>query len=469
MRHKHRQAVWGIPLVCFGLIVGYYIGSKSLKETGRLEGEPKRHSGSIADTSSWAPRMNGREQDSHTSNSKVEHSSHKQEFSNAGNDVKNKIPKTNLPGTLHGNFAKPKTLGQNNATDELPSIQANVKLNMTKFFVNGKQRFEVFPDPQPLEAVEIEPAVDVFGKKQLSFRECIQLSVVVCGNRTTEALVMLKSATILSHTCLIFHVFAEDKIQEDIRDELNHWPNKTRDRMTLYVYPITYPSDEDQREWKAIFKSCATQRIFIPELLPKTDTVLYVDTDILFIRPIENIWQYITSFSSKQFAGMSPVHENPANGWYNRNASQPYYGELGLNSGVMLLNLTRMRDFKWSKRLVLIYKQYKDKISLGDQDLINVVLFFHSDTVLEMPCEWNYRPHHCSRGNTCQRIETEGIALLHGFTSIFHSSGPFGAVYETYRDVSKIIVFYNNTPKYAFVSKIIRINLQERLVATGYR
>lgn len=40
---------------------------------------------------------------------------------------------------------------------------------------------------------------------------------------------------------------------------------------------------------------------------------------------------------------MAPEHEEPRIGWYNRFARHPYYGKTGVNSGVMLMNMTRMR------------------------------------------------------------------------------------------------------------------------------
>jgi len=49
----------------------------------------------------------------------------------------------------------------------------------------------------------------------------------------------------------------------------------------------------------------------------------------------------------------------------------------GVNSGVMLMNLTRMRAFSWTNYVVPIYKEYKLKITWGDQDIINIIFHFH--------------------------------------------------------------------------------------------
>ncbi len=107
------------------------------------------------------------------------------------------------------------------------------------------------------------------------------------------------------------------------------------------------------------------------------DSVLYVDTDILFMRPLEKIWHFFKEFNSTQLAAMTPEHEIANIGWYNRFGRHPYYGLTGLNSGVMLMNLTRMRAFDWTNKIVPLYREYKTKITWGDQDLINILFHFH--------------------------------------------------------------------------------------------
>lgn len=78
-------------------------------------------------------------------------------------------------------------------------------------------------------------------------------------------------------------------------------------------------------------------------LLKDVDALLYVDTDVLFLRPMDDIWSLFKSFNSSQLAAMAPEHEVPKIGWYSRFARHPFYGLMGVNSGVMLMNLTRIR------------------------------------------------------------------------------------------------------------------------------
>lgn len=49
----------------------------------------------------------------------------------------------------------------------------------------------------------------------------------------------------------------------------------------------------------------------------------------------------------------------------------------GVNSGVMLMNLTRMRAFQWESHLAPIYEKYKQKITWGDQDILNILFHYH--------------------------------------------------------------------------------------------
>lgn len=54
-----------------------------------------------------------------------------------------------------------------------------------------------------------------------------------------------------------------------------------------------------------------------------------MDTDVLFLSPVDEIWEHFDKMNSTQLAALSPEHEDRNTGWYNRFARHPYYGELG--------------------------------------------------------------------------------------------------------------------------------------------
>lgn len=159
--------------------------------------------------------------------------------------------------------------------------------------------------------------------------------------------------------------------------------------------------------------------IFIQAILTNVDSVLYLDTDTIFISPIQDVWKFFHQFNSTQVAALSPEHEDPNVGWYNRFSKHPYFGKLGVNSGVMLMNLTRMREFNWNSYMLPLYKEYKLKITWGDQDLINILFAYYPDKLYVIPCEFNYRPDHCIYMSACNA--PNGIQILHGNRGYFHS------------------------------------------------
>ncbi|XP_073688127.1 glucoside xylosyltransferase 1 isoform X2 [Garra rufa] len=271
--------------------------------------------------------------------------------------------------------------------------------------------------------------------------EPVGLAVVACGSRLEETLTMLKSAVLFSRH-LHFHIFAEDQLHAGFRQMLESWPQRFRSKFNYSIYPITFPGD-NAREWKKLFKPCASQRLFLPLILKQVDSVLYVDTDILFLRPAEDVWSFLSRFNGSHVAAMAPEHEEPRIGWYNRFSRHPYYGKTGLNSGVMLMNMSRIRDthfkndmttvdLKWADLLMPLLHKYKLNITWGDQDLLNIIFHHNPESLLLLECEWNYRPDHCIYGSNCITAEHHGIYILHGNRGVYHDDKQpaFRAVYD---------------------------------------
>ncbi|XP_029909021.1 glucoside xylosyltransferase 1 isoform X3 [Myripristis murdjan] len=303
--------------------------------------------------------------------------------------------------------------------------------------------------------------------------ERIHLAVVACGPRLEETVNMLKSAVLFSKKPLHFHIFAEDHLHDSFRSALDSWPSLVQARFNFTTYPITFPS-ENANEWKKLFKPCASQRLFLPVglgsssmhmtilddkydkcahkvyavsdfqlILKNVDSLLYVDTDILFLQPVDEIWGFLSQFNSSHLAAMAPEHEEPRIAWYNRFARHPYYGKTGINSGVMLMNMTRIREkyfkndmtvvpLRWEEMLMPLLQKYKLNITWGDQDLLNIIFHHNPESLYVFPCQWNYRPDHCIYGSNCKQAEQEGVFILHGNRGVYHDDKQpaFRAVYE---------------------------------------
>ncbi|XP_029681632.1 glucoside xylosyltransferase 1 isoform X1 [Takifugu rubripes] len=278
----------------------------------------------------------------------------------------------------------------------------------------------------------------------------MHLAVVTCGDRLEETLTMIKSAILFSIRHLHLHIFAEDQLHASFMEALESWPDMIRSKFSYTLYSISFPED-NAAEWKKLFKPCASQRLFLPLILKDIDSIVYVDSDILFLQPMDHLWAFLSKFTPSQLAAMAPEHEEPRIAWYSRFARHPFYGRTGVNSGVMLMNMTRMRSvsfkvqndmtsvgLQWEELLMPLLQKYKLNITWGDQDLLNIVFHHNPERLLEFPCKWNYRPDHCIYGSNCASAEESGVYMLHGNRGVYHDhkQPAFRAVYEAIQKYS---------------------------------
>lgn len=111
-----------------------------------------------------------------------------------------------------------------------------------------------------------------------------------------------------------------------------------------------FPSNWNNFAWITV--NC----LILQDILNDVDKLLYVDTDVLFVNEVFDVWQHFHKMNSSQLAALTPEHEEPNVGWYNRFARHPYYGELG-NSVIIILNNSQLHcpescSFIWLKNII---------------------------------------------------------------------------------------------------------------------
>lgn len=282
------------------------------------------------------------------------------------------------------------------------------------------------------EQINYKPTKRIFT----SLSSNIHISSVICGERSVEATTMLKSTTLFTNRTIQFHVVAEDNLHSELKNIFREWSSVKSGQVLLKLYSLHFPPGENAEVWKRLFKPCAAQRLFLLDVLHSVDSVLYLDTDVLMLRPVQNLWDHFNHFDDKQLASMAPEGEEKALSWYPRFARHPFYGKNGMNSGVMLMNLTRMREFDWTKKILEAYHKYKLSITWGDQDLLNIVFHDHPELLYTYTCDWNYRPDHCMYGNNCGPASNKGISVVHGNRGVYHNDKQlfFKAIYMAMKD-----------------------------------
>ncbi|XP_064119247.1 glucoside xylosyltransferase 1-like [Macrobrachium nipponense] len=180
---------------------------------------------------------------------------------------------------------------------------------------------------------------------------------------------------------------------------------------------------------------CCTERLFLPDVFPDVDSVIFIDTDTIFMQSPEDLFKHFAFFDDRQVAGVTPSLY-----WYDepRKKGFPKFGFSGLNAGVLLLNLTRLRSFPggWVPTIKRTIAKYKDAIELADQDILNIIFSGRQGMLAyEVGCEWNYNKGVCTVDrNRCPNAAAKGVALLHGIATTFASNNEpkIRAVFEAW-------------------------------------
>ncbi|KAH6926343.1 hypothetical protein HPB50_017516 [Hyalomma asiaticum] len=109
------------------------------------------------------------------------------------------------------------------------------------------------------------------------------------------------------------------------------WPDSVKKRVTCDVMPVWFPK-EGYYQWWAMFRPCTTQRLFLPSMLSNEDAVLYVDTDVVFVHPVEDFWRKFYAMNEWQMAGMAPETEDVKLNYYLTKALHPFVKPFGKSS-----------------------------------------------------------------------------------------------------------------------------------------
>ena len=143
-----------------------------------------------------------------------------------------------------------------------------------------------------------------------------------------------------------------------------------------------------------IFKNCAAARLKLPLFLPQhVPRVLYLDWDVAVLSDLTELWREFGALEAASPAACLGMALNDPTGLSSKNSYQPgsalpYPAVGGVNSGVMLWQLARIRARgvgEWWGALLAVVAARVDLASaeywsltrafpLGDQDILNALL-----------------------------------------------------------------------------------------------
>lgn len=302
----------------------------------------------------------------------------------------------------------------------------------------------------------------VVVKKSMPEEDKIHVAYVACGSkyRLDQVLNSIKSALYFSSNVRIkFHIITEQHLKNQFQKVLTEMKSLFKTPFFYELYQVEYP--EDKQDWVKMFKQCATMRLFLPRLLADLKRVLYVDSDTIFIDSVRHHWRVFDDFNPATVAAYGP--DTCLN--YHRGTRHPFPGERGLNSGVFLMDLDRIREgtfrvrepqrqngnkfnettLQWEDALQLISDVYTFK--LGDQGMLNILFGLNPERGLHFPCNLNYMLMFCKFSNCqsecckpkpdgveCPEVAQYGVKLLHGANGVFRRKYQIPMGYAIYAE-----------------------------------
>jgi UDP-xylose:glucoside alpha-1,3-xylosyltransferase len=261
--------------------------------------------------------------------------------------------------------------------------------------------------------------------------------IVGCGEKSVRQVTnAVKSALLFSKVedQLKFIVFSQPEYHSSYIGNFSAFQKHRK--FSFEIKDVRFPKEKGD-EWKNLFKPCAAQRLFLPEVLIDHDAVLYVDSDVLFLSSPTEAFRQFEHFDETEIAALA-FESFQNDSWYPTKAKHPYYGEFGLNSGVMLMNLTRMRNIGFQEKLIELYCKYQKDYVYYDQDLLNHYFKFQPHQMFELPCEFNYHESYSKGSRNC--TAKDGVKIFHGNRGILHRvENPFCKLRKYFETVSSMI------------------------------
>lgn len=158
---------------------------------------------------------------------------------------------------------------------------------------------------------------------------------------------------------------------------------------------------------------CGTMKLFLAALLPNKNRILYVDNDILFLDAPSSLWNYFYQMNDSQLLAMA--HE-----YRHCQATMAHYPTAKINSGVILMDLAKMRENKFHSMASRTYELMRHYYITSDQGIFDIILGHFPEKMLSLPKQFNWIRGMCP-DLTRQEIESMPlISIIHG------SSGSFG-------------------------------------------
>ena len=202
------------------------------------------------------------------------------------------------------------------------------------------------------------------------------------GTYSQHAGVTITSIFENTQSKVIIHILHDDTLTEDNRKKFIRTAEKYNQTIELHdVTEYAYMINDELVKVSENWTVGTLYRLFIPDVLPSVEKIIYVDCDIVFDLDIKELWDIDTEDYC-----MAGVHDYCTAVGSDRSVRDFLIGcnsHTYVNAGVLVMNLNLIRlrgnlflnAMKWLKRHIHL-------VMFSDQDIINA-LFYKSIKLID--------------------------------------------------------------------------------------
>lgn len=203
------------------------------------------------------------------------------------------------------------------------------------------------------------------------------------GNYSLWVGVAMQSMIENTDSRICFHILHDETVSKSNKEKLTQIAMNGGHRIRFHLLDNAFFCDVEVQ--MGIYTIGAMFRVMLPELLPELSKVIYLDADILVNRDIKELWD--VDIENYYMAAVKDVFVNNGSVRPVVVKSGEVEAERYFNSGVLYMNLERIRELGNMRHMILEYLKKASGSDLPDQDALNVI---YGSQTLFLDGLWNY-------------------------------------------------------------------------------